>query len=460
MKKIFKNSQFFDKRAISEFGFSELILQENASRKIADLVRKKLKLNSKILFLCGAGNNGADAIAASRMLQGDYNCKILLLFQKCNKNVKTQLNMAQKVGVKVTSQLEANKFDCIVDGIFGVGLSRDLDEKIIKIIKSVNKAKALKIAVDLPSGLDLYGNPKPICFAADYTVTMGVLKLGLFSDLAKDFVGKIKLANLGLSSDIFAHESEDYLLEFNDLKLPKRDLQNVNKGNFGHAFIFLGDMKGAAQMSALAALNMGVGRVSLVGKKFKKLDKQIMLKNNFKNAEVIAVGMGLGQKNPNYKELINKKLVIDADMFYKKEIVEFLNNKNTIITPHPKEFASLIKMLNFEKKADIDFVQKNRFELARKFSKKFPCTLVLKGANTIISQNGILYINPLGTNKLSVGGSGDVLVGIILAYLAQGFTPLNAAINGVLAHAKTAFNYKSNDYSFTPNDMIRGLKCL
>ena len=130
-----------------------------------------------------------------------------------------------------------------------------------------------------------------------------------------------------------------------------------------------------------------------------------------------------------------------------------------ILTPHTKEFRSLMKICGMGE-FRVDEIKNNRFELAREFSIKFPSTLVLKGANVIIAQKGVLYVASQGSSKLAVGGSGDALSGIILAYLANHFTPLKSAINGVLAHQKSAQIYKGNDYSFTPNDIIKGLKWL
>jgi NAD(P)H-hydrate repair Nnr-like enzyme with NAD(P)H-hydrate dehydratase domain len=146
-------------------------------------------------------------------------------------------------------------------------------------------------------------------------------------------------------------------------------------------------------------------------------------------------------------------------MFGRGEVLNFASRADVVLTPHPKEFASLLNVAGLGK-FEISEIVRRKFELARLFSQNFPATLVLKGANTIIARAGTLYVCPLGSNKLAVGGSGDVLAGIILAYLAQGFAPLSSAINGVIAHAKTAANYGGAAFSFTPKDMIGGLKWL
>lgn len=470
MKNLFLNTQNFDKNALN-CGFSELVLQENAANAMAYEIKKRLKFNSKIAFLCGSGNNGADAIACARMLSGDYNCVIFLLFSKLNQNALSQLKIAKNYGISVISSGELNQnfkenfrnFDCIVDGIFGSGLSRDLGEDICEIIRAVNEIDAFKLAVDMPSGLDENGIPAPVCFKADLCITMGARKLGLYSDIAKDFAGEILLANLGLSERNFINnQNSDYLLEIFDMRLPNRTRKNVNKGDFGHAFVVRGQMSGACLLTSLAALNMGAGKVSIYNGAFENLancDMQIMQKSSFQGASAVACGMGLGDVSFDFNEILSLPCVIDADMFYNAKILDFAKSHKCILTPHLKEFTSLLKIAGFGE-FNIKQALKEKFALARKFSQEFACTLVLKGANTIIAQNGKLYICALGSQKLAVGGSGDVLAGIILALLAQGYDELNAAISGVLAHAKTALNYNGSDFSFTPNDIIKGLKFL
>ena len=175
--------------------------------------------------------------------------------------------------------------------------------------------------------------------------------------------------------------------------------------------------------------------------------------------------MGLGelneaQKGELFSELKTKDaLVIDADLCYEPHTLELLNSKNVVITPHPKEFASLLELANLGE-FDVREVQKNRFKLAQVFSRNFKCVLVLKGANTLIAQGGEVYVMTQGSAALAKGGSGDALSGIVAGLLAQGYDPLNAAISGTLAHALAARETKINDYALTAADVIKGLKCL
>ncbi|KAB0613790.1 NAD(P)H-hydrate dehydratase [Campylobacter hyointestinalis] len=461
MKNLYFDSDKFDKNAISSYFMSELILQENAANGVANLIKNKLELGSKILIICGGGNNASDAIAVARMLEGDYECKLFFTTSNLNENCKTQLKIAKQIGVKICENLSLDGVKCVVDGIFGSGLNKNLNNEISQILNLINDFKALKIAIDFPSGLEKNGRILGVCFKADFTVAMGVRKLGLYSDAAKDFVGEIVCSNLGICESKFARENGDFLLELDDLTLPKREILNTNKGDFGHAFVACGELSGAAKICAKAALKMGSGRVSLVNlnKQNINLDEEIMQKDSFKGADAIAVGMGLGKAKFDINEILDIPCVVDADMFYKKEILSLLHKDDAILTPHPKEFASLLNIAEFGN-FSIEDVQRSRFELAREFSKRFSPVLILKGANVIIAKNGVLYVSNLGTPSLAVAGSGDALCGILLGFLAQGFSPLDASLNGVLAHQKTALSYKANSYSFTPNDIIKGLQWL
>lgn len=459
MKKLYLSISELEKALIQNFGLNEHILMENAASYIEYVVREKLNLNSKVLVICGTGNNAADGLCVARKLCGDYDVSVMLVSDKLNTMAKYQLSVLEKIGVKFTHSLD--EFDCYVDAIFGSGLSRDLSDEISILIDKINNKNGLKIAIDVPTGINKLGQISKNAFKSDMTVTMGALKLGLFLDEAKDFVGDIRVANLGISRINFEQDSNYFLLERDDLKLPFRRRQNTNKGEFGHLFVISGDMGGASILSGLAANAIGAGLVSLVSdENILNLPNFLMQKKFFLDAKFIVVGMGLGNKKINLDDLVDKICVIDADLCYNKDILNLLTkNKNLVLTPHPKEFTSLLKIANI---ADVSVseVQKNRFELAKIWSEKFESVLVLKGANTIIAQNGKLFVSNFGNSSLAKGGSGDALAGIIGGLLAQGYLPLDAAINGVLAHALSLHNFKKNSYALNPIDIIEGVKCL
>lgn len=548
MKKIFFSTEELDARASAKFGLGEQILMENAACKIEGEIRKRLKKGSRILALCGGGNNGADAMAALRKLSGDFSCTALCVLENRSAAGKFQADAARAAGVKLidissvkdacehveeasskdacahesvdgsslkgtgaseprgeleslsgsdiscdgdklSAKFTSAKFeiagrsgehgnlgneygepsilhdeiinaDCIIDGIFGSGLNKALSSEICEILSLANSSKSLKIAVDIPSGIDKFGRILGGAFCADLTIAMGALKLALFSDGAKDQVGRIKVANLGISRSNFEGRSEYFLLQKSDLKLPLRRKQNTNKGDFGHTYVVSGQMSGAAQMAALAAHAIGSGLVSVVSEGSLNLSPILMQKSSFDAARVVVCGCGLGERKIDLAALRDKSCVIDADLCYEREILSLLDaNSNLILTPHPKEFCSLLKIAGI---ADLSVseLQERRFELARAWSEKFSGVLVLKGANTLIAQAGIIYVCDKGSAALAKGGSGDVLAGLIGGLLAQGYPPLQASICGVLAHALAARAFAKNSYALNPLDLIEEVKWL
>ena len=458
MKSLFKEVYSLDKKCY-ENGLNEFILMENASRTIYDEIKKNDV--KSVCIISGAGNNGADGIALARMLLNEIDVFLFLPMGVKSEMAKFQLEVYKNYGGEYSEVPKMKNYDCYVDAIFGSGLKRDLDTKINKIIKTLNKKEGLKIACDIPTGLDEFGNPKGEVFRANKTITMGAMKLSLFNDFAKDFVGEIKVANLGVSFKNYKNKTQYYLLEKSDMLLPFRDKQNTHKGTYGHLGVLVGQKEGAGIISSLAGLNFGAGLVTAITKEKIQLPYEIMNDDKITtNYSALCFGMGMGNfYDDEIKNLINLDIpmVIDADMFYKKEIIKFLDKK-VVLTPHPKEFVSLLKLCEIGEYS-IETIQKNRFELALEFSKKYPkVVLLLKGANTIISYKNQLYINSFGTQALSKGGSGDVLSGMIGALLSQNYHPLKATITASLAHS-FAGDVKPN-YSLTPLKLIHNLERL
>ena len=464
MKKLYLDTRVLDERASEKFELSEELLMENAAAAIVNFIRKKFKTGVRVLGICGGGNNGADVLCALRMLEGEYECEFILASQSLKPLAAKQLERAKFAGVRESKDIESslNSAKCVIDGLFGSGLNRNLEEKHIELISKINASHAYIIACDMPSGLSSEGKVLGACVKADATITMGARKLALYSDAAKDYVGKIKLATLGISAQNYECESDYHLLEKCDLMLPNRKNQCVNKGDFGHAFIISGEHIGASKLCAKAAFAFGAGLVSVIGEQGLNLPTHIMQASNIsEKMNAGALGMGLGKRGVEELEvqiLKGKKLVLDADIFYSPKVLELLS-ENCVLTPHPKEFCSLLKIC---KMADIDVqtLQENRYAYARAWSEKFNAVLVLKGANTIIAKDGQIYVMSYGKSALAKGGSGDVLSGLVLALLAQGYEPLNAAISATLAHALSLRNFNKNSYALEPTDIIKGVKCL
>jgi len=454
MQKIFKETGSLDKRAVEEFFLSEEIMMENAAFGMASYIKRHQKEGSKILILCGGGNNAADGYVLSRLLQSRYEVYIFEVYPPKSELAKLQRKRANSLDINFVDEII--DADIIVDAIFGSGQKKEMDERLKNTLLDANNAKAFKIACDMPTGIFYeFG------FKADVTITMGALKETLFEDFAKDLVGDIKCCELGLKREFFETKSDIFLLEEKDLKLPIRKNKNTNKGEFGYLSVIKGEQLGAATISALAGYNFGAGLVSLIGDVSEKCSPLIMQNETISSKTTAIIGgMGLGNVKIKKEDFFYLPCVIDADLLYDevtKEIAE--KNENTVLTPHPKEFASLLKIFKIGDFSTNE-IQQNRFELARKFSSVCKAVLVLKGANTIIAKNGILYICSLGNSSLAKGGSGDVLAGFIGGLLAQNRDTLDASINAVLAHALISKKFRANNYSLTPYDLIEGVKWL
>ena len=481
MEKVFLDSRELDVLAQKRFGLSEDILMENAAATLEKEAALLCQLDkAKVLILAGSGNNGGDGWALARRLC--RKCADLVVLE-C-KEAKSPMCLLQKqralaCGVVVCKEFPQDfSFTLIFDCIFGAGFYGQLPQEIQKIVNSCNESDAIRIACDLPSGIDENGHCSDFSFSADLTVTMGTLKLSLFSDVAKDLCGKIKVCDLGVSRKLF--EADDvkvaaFLLEKNDLRLPLREKQNVNKGSFGHTVLALGEKSGAAMIAASAAIRFGSGLVSLVNSQGcfpVNVPMELMTSNSIPaNTSALAIGMGLGQQSKEidfYFDYIlsNKSIpcLLDADIFYSDKIKDLLKNrsKGLVLTPHPKEFSILLEKCGLGKYSVSDVLEK-KIELVKEFCATFPdLVLLLKGANVLIarqkkeSTSAEIFINPYGSSALAKGGSGDVLSGLTAALLAQGYEPLDAAKNASLAHALAGASF-GNSYSMTPSDLIAAI---
>lgn len=461
MQKIFDEVNSLDKRCYEEFFLNEDILMEHAASSICSYIEDIFEENKSVLIVCGSGNNGADGLALARLLYKKFDVSLYLASEPKSSMAKLQYKRVKTLNIKeVDEPFEA---DILVDCLFGTGLNKPLDEKYLTLIDTLNSYNSFNIACDIPSGINHFGQISSSTFEADVTITMGALKTSLFSDFAKDYVGEIIVSNLGVQREIYETQTNKFLLDESDMNLPFRNKKNSHKGSFGHLNVVAGCKKGAGIIAAKAAFGFGAGLVSVVCHENLDLPYHIMQTHFIsENCTAIAIGMGLGKyETDEIRKILNKKVakIVDADLFYDDLICEVLDQE-IVLTPHPKEFVSLLKLCEI---ADISVqeLQNNRFLYVEKFCKKYPnVVLLLKGANVIIAQNEKIYVNSFGSAVLSKGGSGDVLSGLIGSLLAQGYKPLEAAISASLAHAMGARNYKKNNYSLIPSDLVEEIRKL
>ncbi|MGL2701210.1 NAD(P)H-hydrate dehydratase [Helicobacter pylori] len=464
MLSVYEKVDALDKRALEEWLLSEDILMENAAMALERAVLQNASLGAKVIILCGSGDNGGDGYALARRLMGRF--KTLVFEMKLAKSPMCQLQKerAKKAGIVIKTWEEKNEdlecdvlIDCVVGSAFKGGLEPFLD------FESLSQKARFKIACDIPSGIDSKGRVDKRAFKADMTISMGAIKSCLLSDRAKDYVGELKVGHLGVFNQIYEIPTDTFLLEKSDLKLPLRDRKNAHKGDYGHAHVLLGKHSGAGLLSALSALSFGSGVVSVQALECEITSNnkplELVFCENFPNPlSAFALGMGLENIPKDFKKWLGlAPCVLDAGVFYHKEVLQALE-KEVILTPHPKEFLSLLKSVGI----NISMLEllDNKLEIARDFSQKYPkVVLLLKGANTLIAHQGRVFINNLGSVALAKAGSGDVLAGLIVSLLSQNYTPLDAAINASLAHALAGLEFKNN-YALTPLDLIEKIKRL
>ncbi len=464
MLSVYEKVKALDKRALEKFNLSEDILMENAAMALERAVLQNASLGAKVVILCGSGDNGGDGYALARRLVGRF--KTLVFEMKLAKSPMCQLQKerAKKVGVVIKAWGEKNEYlecDVLIDCVVGSNFKGELEPFLN--FESLSQKARFKIACDIPSGIDSKGRVDKGAFKAHMTISMGAIKSCLLSDRAKDYIGELKVGHLGVFNQTYEIPTDTFLLEKSDLKLPLRDKKNAHKGNYGHAHILLGKHSGAGLLSALSALSFGSGVVSVQALECEITSSnkplELVFCENFPNPlSAFALGMGLeGFPKDFNKWLELAPCVLDAGVFYHKEVLQALE-KEVVLTPHPKEFLSLLKLVGI----NISMLEllDNKLEIARDFSQKYPkVVLLLKGANTLIAHQGQVFINILGSVALAKAGSGDVLAGLILSLLSQNYTPLDAAINASLAHAMASLEFKNN-YALTPLDLIEKIKRL
>ncbi|MCQ2688854.1 NAD(P)H-hydrate dehydratase [Helicobacter pylori] len=466
MLSVYEKVNALDKRAIEELFLSEDVLMENAAMALEGAVLQNASLGAKVIILCGSGDNGGDGYALARRLVGRF--KTLVFEMKLAKSPMCQLQKerAKKAGATIKTYEENAlnqdlECDVLIDCVIGSHFKGKLEPFLN--FESLSQKARFKIACDIPSGIDSKGRVDKRAFKADMTISMGAIKSCLLSDRAKDYIGELEVGHLGVFNPIYEIPTDTFLLEKSDLKLPLRDKKNAHKGDYGHAHVLLGKHSGAGLLSALSALSFGSGVVSVQALECEITSNnkplELVFCENFPNfLSAFALGMGLENIPKDFKKWLElAPCVLDAGVFYHKEVLQALE-KEVILTPHPKEFLSLLKLVGI----NISMLEllDNKLEIARDFSQKYPnVVLLLKGANTLIAHQGRIFINNLGSVALAKAGSGDVLAGLIVSLLSQNYTPLDAAINASLAHALASLEFKNN-YALTPLDLIEKIKRL
>ena len=438
-------------------------LMEKAGLAAAEVVRDKLLTSekNKVLVLAGPGNNGGDAFVVARHLQKWW-FKVTLVFtgtpEKLSDEAKSSMDAWTAAGGKILSAIPIkNEWNAIVDGLFGIGLSRDLEGPIYELVNVINHMNLPVLALDIPSGLSSdEGRVRGSAIHANITVTFIGMKPVLLTHQGTEYSGEIILRTLDIDTSTLI-EPHSWILDLAYIQqlLPPPRPANSHNGMFGSVGIIGGSagMTGAALLAGTAALKLGSGRVylGLITENiltFSPVQPELMFRSphelfKLDHLNCLVIGPGLGMSADAYSWLdsalkSSQSLVLDADALnlisVYPELANTLSNRNahTVLTPHAAEAARLLGISSTD-------AQNNRIETIKKLVKRFNCYVVLKGAGSIcMLPDGRYYINTSGNPSLSSAGTCDVLSGIIGALLAQGLTVKNALLLSVYLHGAAA----------------------
>jgi NAD(P)H-hydrate epimerase len=456
-----------DRLTIDEIGIPSMVLMENAGRQVvAALEAAYDDLSDRVVaVLCGTGNNGGDGFVVARTLHQravDVAVFIIGSMTAIKGDARLNLEILGRLGITAVEIAdeqawelhfsEVSQCDLIVDAIFGTGLRAPLTGLMETVAADVNSSGIPVTAVDLPTGLSAdQAQPIGDCIRAAMTVTLAAPKLPLVLPPAESQAGNVVVADIGIPPEVIdglAGPRLELLTREAMREQVHPRTSDAHKGDFGHVLIIAGSRgkAGAAHLAGLGALRSGAGLVSIAAPAgcqpivammapeymtlplIETADGQIAADAidavlNF-NKDVIAVGPGLGTGSETrgfVRALIERSetpLVLDADALnalgHHTDVLQSGGGgRPIIITPHPGEMARLVN-------TSVDEVQASRVDVARDFAVAHQIFVVLKGHRSLIATpDGKVYINPIGNPGMATGGTGDVLTGVIAAWLAQ-----------------------------------------
>jgi len=447
-------------------------LMERASKAFFDQVKKRLKKQDKIIIFCGMGNNGGDGLAVARMLiTTGYDVSVYKIVHSdkssrdfsLNDERLRKLRNADFTEVSHTKELPyISDKDIIIDAIFGSGLSRPLEGFPADVVRHLNKSKARIIAIDLPSGLfgeDNTDNIPENIIRADYTFTFQLPKLSFMFPENDIYLGRWQVLDIGLNQEFINRQDTPYHFTLKEDLPPfyKYRKKFDHKGTFGHALLIAGSYgkSGAAVLAGKAALKTGTGLLTThipsanyiiqqtsLPEGMVSIDENEKFFSGIKNPgawSAIGIGPGLDKDPVTQNGLklliqnVSHPMVLDADalniLAENPTWLSFLP-PGSILTPHVGEFERLAgKCTNGWE----------RLQKARDFAFRFRCYVVLKGAHTaVVTPDKQVLFNSTGNPGMAKGGSGDVLTGMILGFLAQGYSPQFSSVSAVFLHGLAA----------------------
>lgn len=502
--------QELDRKSIETYKIPGIVLMENAGRGAAEVISKTFPdiQRWKVAVISGKGNNGGDGFVIARHLMNQgVSVKVFLLTDpralRGDAETNYQIFYRMKGEVlpvpsskdfqKIKKDLE--KFDLLVDGIFGTGLDAEVRGYYREVIDHLNTLKKPMVAIDIPSGLDANtGKPFGTAIKATLTITFGLPKIGLLISPGLDYAGKVKVIDIGIPKKLVDEEKiQTFLLEGDEVRhwASIRRPPETHKGDYGHLLVLAGSVgkTGAAAMACEAALRMGAGLVTLAIPKslnpimemkltevmtepLPETPKQTLSLRAYssilrlcENKSAVVIGPGIG----TFKETqalilklvksIEIPMIIDADgitALSTQSKIFPLVNRNLVLTPHPGEMARLIRSTPKE-------IQADRIGISRNFAQSNHLYLVLKGHRTLIATpKGDIFINPTGNPGMASGGTGDVLTGMIGGLVCQGLDILTSLQISVYLHgwAGDEVAREIGEKSLVATDILRKIPTL
>ncbi len=450
-------SRQLDQIAIQQYKTPAYTLMTRAAEAVFKHLQDSYPLCRRVLVCCGAGNNGGDGYVLARLARNagmDVDVVSLVDTEKLTGVAQTAYQEWKSQG----HQLATFTPECldsayvVIDALLGTGLQRDVEGEWLQCIKALNQSAVPVISIDIPSGLDANtGAVRGMAVKATSTVSFIALKKGMFTHQAADYCGDIIFDDLGVDAGAYQQvDAEASLLNESLLSkyLTPRQASS-HKGMHGHVLIIGGDygLAGAVRLAAESALRAGAGLVSVLTRPehvaalvagcpelmvLGLMEKQRIPEALLSKASCIVIGPGLGQAdwgNQLLGQVLQSSLpkVIDADGLNLLSTHDGLDN-NWVLTPHPGEAAHLLDSVTRD-------IQANRFTSVSLLQHTYGGVAILKGSGSLIKSETGLSVCPYGNSGMATAGMGDVLSGVVAAFIAQGMALPVAAEMAVLVHA-------------------------
>lgn len=488
----------YDRDTSERIGIPSMVLMERAALAAVDVISRKGHVLRKVLIAAGCGNNGGDGLAIGRLLA--FKGVEVVFFmpgnqEKMSAETKAQAAILKNSGFSIQSNFEMKEYDMVIDALFGIGLSRNVEGVYYDVIEKINacgRKGAVILSVDIPSGICAdTGRILGSAVRADLTVSFAFAKRGHLLYPGREYTGELIVKDIGITRQSFGEEPPAaFCYERSDVAelLPKRR-PDGNKGTFGKVLLLSGcqDMGGACILCGRSILKTGAGMVKIITPScnreilqnavpeamlytFDKEPDKEKLEKSLNWADVIVAGPGMGTKQSAYLllkyilEVGTGPLVLDADALNLiaahdklRMLAAGYGTGKLVITPHPGELVRLAR-------TSMEEYQKRTEALVLALAKELHCVVAAKDAVTMVAQEGRreIYINTSGNDAMAGAGSGDVLAGVIGGLLAQKKEIFDAACLGVYLHglAGEEAALKEGRYGMTASDMINRLSLV